>query len=184
MGSLCLRTPAAHLFGGIFDCRCALVRSGARLPHILIRSVLEPHVNLFKDGTTRRSAKLAQRAFAPALASRRRRSECRGRDEKCAGNAPFSSRSGRIASGITWRRRRGAVLGSPHARAPKVSPKMVGSLSRGNERGPRRKYFRWGKLGGNPQEGGNNTSLSRDVTPIKLAWARRTLIRRVRGRSE
>ncbi len=102
------------------------------------------------------------------LASRRRRSECRGRDAKCAGNAPFSSRSGRIASGITWRRRRGAVLGSPHARAPKVSPKMVGPLLRGNERGPRRKYFRWGKLGGNPQEGGNNTSLSRDVTPPKL----------------
>ena len=38
----------------------------------------------------------------------------------------FLSRSGRIASGITWRRRRGAVLGCPHARAPKVPPKTVG----------------------------------------------------------
>ena len=127
------------------------------------------------------------------LASRRRRSECRGRDAKCASNAPLSSRSGRIASGITWRRRRGAVLGSPHARtegpaivtrsvnrvAPKVSPKMVGPLLRGNERGPRRKYFRWGKLGGNPQEGGNNAPMLGEVTPIKLARTRRTLIRSV-----
>ena len=64
---------------------------------------------------------------------------------------------GRIASGITWRRRRGAVLGSPHARAPKVSPKMVGPLSRGND------------FGGNPQEGGNNISLSGGRNPqIKL----------------
>ena len=31
---------------------------------------------------------------------------------------------------------------------------MVGSLLRGNVRGPHRKYFRWGKLGGNPKEGG------------------------------
>ena len=31
---------------------------------------LDSHVNLFEDGLTRRSAKLAQRAFAPALASR------------------------------------------------------------------------------------------------------------------
>ena len=71
-----------------------------------------------------------------------------------------------LQSGITWRRRRGAVLGSPHARtegpaivtrsvnrvAPKVSPKMVGSLLRGND------------FGGNPQEGGNNTSLPENVT--------------------
>ena len=71
---------------------------------------------------------------------------------KCASNAPFSSRSGRIASGITWRRRGGAVLGRPLARVPKVSPEMVGSLLRGND------------FGGNPQEGGNNTSMSKDRT--------------------
>ena len=71
---------------------------------------------------------------------------------KCAGNAPFFSRSGRIASGITWRRRRGAVLGRPRARVPKVSPEMVGSLLRGND------------FGGNPQEGGNNTPMIEDCT--------------------
>ena len=53
----------------------------ALIPRKLIWGVLDSHVNsfgvepdsrvyLFKDGTTRRSAKLAQRAFAPALASR------------------------------------------------------------------------------------------------------------------
>ena len=53
----------------------------ALIPRELIRGVFELHVNLFgvylnfhvnsfEDGTTRRSAKLAQRAFAPALASR------------------------------------------------------------------------------------------------------------------
>ena len=36
----------------------------------LIRSVFEYDVPIFGDGITRRSAKLAQRAFAPALASR------------------------------------------------------------------------------------------------------------------
>ena len=36
----------------------------------LIRGVLEPDANLFEDVITRRSPKLAQRAFAPALASR------------------------------------------------------------------------------------------------------------------
>ena len=164
--------------------------------------MLESHVNSFEVEPPSQTC-----TGRSPLASRRRRSECRGRDEKCVSNAPFSSRRGRIASGITWRRRRGAVLGSPHARtegpaivtrsvnrvssgpaivtrsvnrvssgpaivtrsvnrvAPKVSPKMVGSLLRGNERGPRRKYFRWGKLGGNPQEGGNNTSLSRERNP-------------------
>ena len=110
----------------------------------LFRSVLDFHVHLL--GVEPPSQTCTGRS---PLASRRRRSECRGRDEKCVSNAPFSSRSGRIASGITWRRRRGAVLGSPHARAPKVSPKMVGSLLRGND------------FGGNPQEGGKNISLSR-----------------------
>ena len=135
------------------------IAMSARFPHTLIRSVLElrvhlfgvepdSHVNLF--GVEPPSQTCTGRS---PLASRRRRSECRGRDEKCVSNAPFSSRSGRIASGITWRRRRGAVLGSPHARAPKVSPKMVGSLLRGND------------FGGNPQEGGNNTSLSRERNP-------------------
>ena len=86
----------------------------------------------------------------------RRYSDCytkcqsRWADVKCASNAPFSSRSGRIASGITWRRRGGAVLGRPHARVPKVSPEMVGSLLRGND------------FGGNPQEGGNNISIIED----------------------
>ena len=99
----------------------------------------------------------------------RRYSDCytkcqsRWADVKCANNAPLFSRSGRIASGITWRRRGGAVLGRPHARtegpaiaalranrvvphrrysdccAPRqsrqVSPEMVGSLSRGNDFG-------------------------------------------------
>ena len=54
----------------------------------------------------------------PPLESRRRPCECRGLDG--------SASAGRIASGITWRRRRGAVLGCPHARAPKVPPKTVG----------------------------------------------------------
>ena len=128
--------------------------------------MFELHVNLF--GVEPPSQTCTGRS---PLASRRRRSECRGRDAKCVGNAPFSSRSGRIASGITWRRRRGAVLGSPHARAPKVSPKMVGSLLRGND------------FGGNPQEGGNNTSLLENVTPIKSPRLPRILIRRVQARS-
>ncbi len=121
-------------------------RSGRlRARRALIRSVLEHDVHLFRVEPPSQTC-----TGRSPLASRRRRSECRGRDAKCVGNAPLSSRSGRIASGITWRRRRGAVLGSPHARAPKVSPKMVGPLSRGND------------FGGNPQEGGNNTSLSRE----------------------
>ena len=121
----------------------------ARIRRTLIRSALAPHAHLFvveppSQTCTGRSP----------LASRRRRSECRGRDVKCVGNAPFSSRSGRIASGITWRRRRGAVLGSPHARAPKVSPKMVGPLLRGND------------FGGNPQEGGTILPCHGDVDPL------------------
>ena len=53
----------------------AFQRTGAwkgrpRIPRELIRGVLELYVHLFGDGTTRRSAKRSQRAFAPALASR------------------------------------------------------------------------------------------------------------------
>ena len=147
---------AAHQSGFHFALARPLLSS---LSRTLIRSVPDSHVNLFwvelelhvhLFGVEPPSQTCTGRS---PLASRRRRSECRGRDEKCVGNAPLSSRSGRIASGITWRRRRGAVLGSPHARAPKVSPKMVGSLLRGND------------FGGNPQEGGNNTSLSRERNP-------------------
>ena len=116
--------------------------------HTYSETCLNFHVHLFRVEPPSQTC-----TGRSPLASRRRRSECRGRDEKCVSNAPLSSRSGRIASGITWRRRRGAVLGSPHARAPKVSPKMVGSLLRGND------------FGGNPQEGGNNTSLSRERNP-------------------
>ena len=39
--------------------------------------MLEPDENFFEDGLTRRSAKLAQRALALALASRGALSECR-----------------------------------------------------------------------------------------------------------
>ena len=44
--------------------------------------MLELHVNLFEDETTRRSPKLAQRAFAPALASRGAYLRSRKLDEK------------------------------------------------------------------------------------------------------
>ena len=52
------------------------------IPRILIRSVFEPHAHLFEDETTRRSLKLAQRAFAPALASRGAYLRSRKLDEK------------------------------------------------------------------------------------------------------
>ena len=87
---------------------------------------------------------------------------------------------------FAWRLRKGAVLGSNRARtkgpaivtrsvnrvAPKVSPKMVGSLLRGNVRGPHRKYFRWGKLGGNPKEGGKQHLNVRRTVPYS-EWGRR-----------
>ena len=45
-------------------------RSFSPLSRTLICSALDSHINSFGDGFARRSAKLAQRAFAPALASR------------------------------------------------------------------------------------------------------------------
>ncbi len=67
----------------------------------------------------------------------------------------FLSLRGRIASGITWRRRGGAVLGRPRARVPKVSPKMVGSLSGGTI------------LGETRRKGANNAPLSEDGSPFQ-----------------
>ena len=50
---------------------------GAAPQRALVRSVFEYGEFSFGDGITRRSAKLAQRAFAPALARRGALSECR-----------------------------------------------------------------------------------------------------------
>ena len=42
----------------------------------------------------------------------------------------------------------------------------------GNGRGPRRKYFRWGNLGGTRRRGLNNTSMSGDGSPFQT-WGRK-----------
>ena len=120
-----------------------------------------------------KSARTEGPAIAALRANRvvphRRYSDCyakrqsRWADVKCASNAPLSSRSGRIASGIIWRRRGGAVLGRPCARVPKVSPEMVGPLLRGND------------FGGNPQEGGKQYSNVRRRTLYSTPRARRFL---------
>ena len=72
--------PYAHSFGDVFD----------------------SHVYLFGDGTTRRSAKLAQRAFAPALASRGAYLRSRKLDEKLSRHGLGARRVALLAPRATF----------------------------------------------------------------------------------
>ena len=64
--------------------------------------MFEPHVNLFEDGLTRRSAKLAQRAFAPALASRGAYLRSRKLDEKLSRHGLGARRVALLAPRATF----------------------------------------------------------------------------------
>ena len=75
---------------------------GALIPSTLIRSVFEPHAHLCEDETTRRSAKLAQRAFAPALASRGAYLRPRKLDEKLSRHGLGARRVALLAPRATF----------------------------------------------------------------------------------
>ena len=64
--------------------------------------MFEPHVNLFEDGLTRRSPKLAQRAFAPALASRGAYLRPRKLDEKLSKHGLGARRVALLAPRATF----------------------------------------------------------------------------------
>ena len=64
--------------------------------------MLDSHVNLFEDGLTRRSAKLAQRAFAPALASRGAYLRPRKLDEKLSRHGLGARRVALLAPRATF----------------------------------------------------------------------------------
>ena len=150
--------------------RCREKRSEARLRPVFL---LPDAAQVFLSGIIRTGSHAADHrpdrairltpyttfTYSERSRNRRRPCECRALDGKCVGNAPLSSRSGRIASGITWRLRKGAVLGSSSARAPKVPPKMVGPLLRGND------------FGGNPKEGGKQHLNFRRNAPYS-EWGR------------
>ena len=64
--------------------------------------MLDSHLNSFEDETTRRSAKLAQRAFAPALASRGAYLRSRKLDEKLSRHGLGARRVALLAPRATF----------------------------------------------------------------------------------
>ena len=120
-----IRRHVPHCGGGLV-CRAAAplrvvkMRRRSFTPRFAsktIRSLAHFHSAWMKaDKSARTEGPAIAALCANRVAPHRRYSDCctkcqsRWADETCAGNAPLSSRSGRIASGITWRRRGGAVL--------------------------------------------------------------------------
>ena len=126
-----IRRHVPHCGGGLV-CRAAAplrvvkMRRRSFTPRFAsktIRSLAHFHSAWMKaDKSARTEGPAIAALCANRVAPHRRYSDCytkcqsRWAGRECASNAPLFSRSGRIASGITWRRRGGAVLGRPRAR--------------------------------------------------------------------
>ena len=125
------------------------------------------HINRIEDGTTRRSAKLSQGAALLKVAARKvsaeqRRGSKQTRALSCEPKVQRLLRSAPIAS----RRTEGIAIATQSVNRVRCPLKPWGPAG-GNGRGPRRKYFRWGNLGGTRRRGLNLTPMSGDGSPFQ-----------------
>ena len=141
-------------------------RNNAPIPHVRLLGACLTNNSLIQR---RNHVPLSQTCtvgeFSPTLASR---GASQPRTQRALIRSGAATGGDRVSAEPKVQR---IVTRSVNRVAPKVSPEMVGSLSRGNVRNPHRKHFRWGKLGGNPKEGGKqHLNVRRDV--LCFEWGR------------